>query len=152
MTFPNYGKIKNVPNHQAVIYIYIYFRIYIYISTIFLFNGWFAYSPFLHADRCTQNQPASSYLCALWLSRLKLIPLNKHIEHDMFIYVHHRFLGKLSYFTNLNSSAILGWFPYTFTMIPVRENRVWSWSNLPRYIYTILYYTWLLYWVGGWLL
>ena len=88
------------------IYIYIYFRIYI--STIFLFNGWFAYSPFLHADRCTQNQPASSYLCALWLSRLKLIPLNKHIEHDMFIYVHHRFLGKLSYFTNLNSSAILG--------------------------------------------
>ena len=88
--------------------IYIFPYIYIYISTIFLFNGWFAYSPFLHADRCTQNQPASSYLCALWLSRLKLIPLNKHIEHDMFIYVHHRFLGKLSYFTNLNSSAILG--------------------------------------------
>ena len=119
MTFPNYGKIKNVPNHQPVICIYIiypyiyisvYIHIYIhiYISTIFLFNGWFAYSPFLHADLCTQNQPASSYLCALWLSRSKLIPLNKHIEHDMFIYVHHRFLGKLSYFTNLNSSAILG--------------------------------------------
>ena len=31
------------------------------------------------------------------------------------------YLGKLSYFTNLNSSAILGWFPL-LTMIPVREN------------------------------
>ena len=30
-------------------------------------------------------------------------------------------LGKLSYFTNLNSSAIWGWFPL-LTMIPVREN------------------------------
>ena len=134
MTFPNYGKIKNVPNHQPVIciyiiypyiyiyiyiyisvyihiyiYIYTYIYIYIYISTIFLFNGWFAYSPFLPADLCTQNQPASSYLCALWLSRLKLIPLNKHIEHDMFIYF--SIIDswcKLSGFTNLNSSAILG--------------------------------------------
>ena len=35
--------------------------------------------------------------------------------------IYFMYLGKLSYFTNLNSSAIWGWFPL-LTMIPVREN------------------------------
>ena len=41
-----------------------------------------------------------------------------------------RFLGKLWYFTNLNCSAIWGWFPL-LTMIPVRSQ--WGRYNLPRH-------------------
>ena len=44
------------------------------------------------------------------------------------------YLGKLEYFTHLNSSAIKGDDSHPFTMIyGFRSRRVRSWSNLPRY-------------------
>ena len=51
-----------------------------------------------------------------WSMGQKLATAKKVDMFTSYIY-----LGKLSYFTNLNCSAIWGWFPL-LTMIPVREN------------------------------
>ena len=90
--------------------------------------------------KSTTSKPGDSWVLPMEGPAASPIRLNRmwiqwqHPQYStqvMLTIVKHIYLGKLEYFTNLNSSAIWGWFPL-LTMIPGFGRTVRSWSNLPR--------------------
>ena len=118
---------------------------YIYICTVKKKTGFRSYQILsfgTHSCFCFANVPDMSIAWTMVKMASAQVPgilspsspelLRSVQKQTIYISLSHLFVGKLQYFTNLNSSAIWEWCPL-LTMIPVRSR--WGRYNLPIYIY-----------------